>query len=104
MIKPIGVLKGFGVGNNQALCLESAQEIVQQLNEVIEHINEAERDKEETVKHGHWIEHMEFDYEGGYSGSSYSCSNCHESNYYDDIKEFNYCPCCGAKMDGVNNG
>ena len=33
------------------------------------------------------------------------CSNCHDCNIYDDWadgKKWNYCPNCGAKMDGGN--
>ena len=35
------------------------------------------------------------------------CSNCHDCNIYDDWadgKKWNYCPNCGAKMDGDGNG
>ena len=34
------------------------------------------------------------------------CSNCHDCNIYDDWadgKKWNYCPNCGAKMDGDGN-
>lgn len=65
----------------------------------IKMINEMPTIEAKPVVHAHFIEHMEFDYEGGYSGSSYSCSNCNEVNYYDDIKDFKYCPVCGAQMD-----
>lgn len=46
---------------------------------------------------GEWEEIMHFNFEGGYSGSNYRCSNCH----YDDCYEKTpYCPNCGAKMKG----
>lgn len=48
------------------------------------------------VKHGKWIEHPHFNFEGGYSGSNYGCSEC---GYDDAYEELNYCPDCGAKMD-----
>ena len=35
------------------------------------------------------------------------CSVCHDCNIYDDWadgKKWNYCPNCGAKMDGDGNG
>lgn len=44
-----------------------------------------------------WIEHLHFNFEGGYSGSHYECSNCH---YDDCYEETPYCPYCGAKMKG----
>ena len=54
--------------------------------------------------HGHWIWHEEeFEYE---------CSACHCRFDYNHTFEIfdhgfqyaNYCPNCGAKMDGVDNG
>ena len=44
------------------------------------------------VVHGYWIEHLHF----------YECSCCG----FDvcDIEDYNYCPNCGAKMDGDKNG
>ena len=49
------------------------------------------------VKHGKWIEHPHFNFEGGYSGADYECSMC---GYSDCVyEEYNYCPNCGAKMD-----
>ena len=47
-----------------------------------------------------WIEHPHFNFEGGYSGANYECSNCH---YDDCYEETPYCPKCGAKMKGVES-
>lgn len=44
-----------------------------------------------------WIEHPHFNYEGGYSGANYECSNCHFDDCYEKEP---YCPKCGAKMKG----
>lgn len=51
------------------------------------------------VKHGRWIEHPHIDYGGGYNGADYKCSICGFNDVY-DIEDYNYCPKCGAKMDG----
>lgn len=51
----------------------------------------------EPVKHGKWIQgkiariHWK-----------YNCSEC-GNPIYDKIKPYNYCPYCGAKMDGVTD-
>ena len=47
-------------------------------------------------KHGRW---MEFNI-------MMTCSVCDKDWYYDDnnCDEFNYCPNCGAKMDGDGDG
>lgn len=55
------------------------------------------------VVHAHWIEHPHFNFEGGYSGANYECSNCHYDDLY-DLDDANYCPKCGAKMDGERRG
>lgn len=44
-------------------------------------------------KHGHWI----------WTGSCQVCSICDEEQYGVDTGRY-YCPNCGAKMDGVENG
>lgn len=46
------------------------------------------------VRHGRWIDARE------YCGD-YMCSNC-EALY--GTNKFNYCPNCGAKMDGETGG
>lgn len=55
----------------------------------------------EPVKHGHWID-TPLD---RYKKFESKCSECgwHGISNYDsyvDIYEFEYCPYCGAKMDG----
>ena len=54
------------------------------------------------VVHGRWVQvihHVEF--EDGFVDRIYECcSRCHEPN---GRKTSNYCPNCGAKMDGGTN-
>lgn len=55
----------------------------------------------EPVKHGHWID-TPLD---RYKKFESKCSECgwHGISNYDsyvDVYEFEYCPYCGAKMDG----
>lgn len=52
----------------------------------------------DLVPLGRWIEHLEIGYDGACNGISYHCSECREP--YGDIEDMNYCPNCGAKMDG----
>ena len=71
-------------------------------SEVCETIDEAPTVDAKPVRHGKWI------YGEGKSGNDgYYCTNCHEHikwNYknesIDFIQKYNYCPYCGAKMDG----
>lgn len=85
----------IGRGNGKTI-ISAARNIAKEImKETVEKMPTVEA---KPVVHAHFIEHMEFNYEGGYSGSSYSCSNCLEINYYDDIKDFKYCPYCGAQM------
>lgn len=44
------------------------------------------------VVHGEW--------KLGKSGVVYLCSCCGYAAYPREEEEWNYCPCCGAKMDG----
>lgn len=49
----------------------------------------------QEVKHGEWI------YADGDVGYNvYRCSKCGEVISLDEEKIYNYCPHCGAKMDG----
>ena len=63
--------------------------------QILEAILEAPTADVEPVKHGHW-KHV--------AGMNSKCSEC---DRYFPVSEFdkrpfdvNYCPCCGAKMDG----
>lgn len=46
------------------------------------------------VVHGHWIEHEKYTF-----GTMYDCSIC-STRILDNGHSWNYCPNCGAKMDG----
>lgn len=53
----------------------------------------------EPVRHGHWIEHDEDTW-----SNEAECSECHKRIGYSGLpdrflKEFKYCPNCGAKME-----
>ena len=45
------------------------------------------------VRHGHW----EIDMRG-----NWACSLCGNDPYHDNMKNMNYCPNCGARMDEVS--
>ena len=47
----------------------------------------------EPVRHGHW-ELSPFD-------RNWTFSNCGDKPYHSNMKNMNYCPKCGAKMDKV---
>ena len=50
------------------------------------------------VVHGRWIEKEKYTF-----GIMYDCSLC-ENRILDNGHSWNYCPNCGAKMDGDGNG
>lgn len=55
------------------------------------------------VVHGRWISYPEcLAFEGAYHDEHIVCSACHSVwNIIDnDTERFDYCPNCGAKMDG----
>ena len=59
------------------------------------------------VVHGRWINYPEcLRYESAYCEEDIVCSECHSVwNIIDnDADRFDYCPACGAKMDGDTNG
>ena len=49
------------------------------------------------VRHGRWIEKGKYTF-----GIMYDCSLC-ENRILDNGHSWNYCPHCGAKMDGGDN-
>ena len=49
-----------------------------------------------TVRHGRWIYHPVDLFPGDFTQE---CSCCHEEEYL-TLYNVNYCPNCGAKMDG----
>ena len=52
------------------------------------------------VRHGRWIEHKHFNHDH-YIDSTYECSECN----VEEPLTSDYCPDCGAKMDGgFDNG
>lgn len=59
--------------------------------------------KEQGTKEAHWIEYPEcLKYDGAYSNDQIVCSACkHVFCIIDNCtEEFDYCPHCGAKMEG----
>ena len=60
-----------------------------------------------NVRHGRW-DNIPNTYmcvagkDGSYHGCATSCSVCHEIN--PNAYKTNYCPNCGAKMDGAHDG
>lgn len=54
----------------------------------------------ELVKHGHWIEVQRI-HETDHTAIC-ECSLCGDTVWvYDGQRAWNYCPTCGAKMDGA---
>ena len=49
-----------------------------------------------TVRHGRWVEQEKYTF-----GVMYACSIC-DNLILDNGHSWNYCPNCGAKMDGGN--
>ena len=58
----------------------------------------------QPVKHGYWEEVTDY---GGWGDTHYRCSVCGEEWYLEDGKpkdnNMNFCPRCGARMDGEQN-
>ena len=65
------------------------------LKDVIERIEDAPTANVAEVRHGHW---KYVDGDLGYS--DLECSECRATTAFFDDERFNYCPNCGAKMDG----
>lgn len=58
----------------------------------------------QPIKHGYWEEVTDY---GGWGDTHYRCSICGEEWYLEDGKpkdnNMNFCPRCGARMDGEQN-
>lgn len=58
----------------------------------------------QPIKHGYWEEVTDY---GGWGDTHYRCSVCGEEWYLEDGKpkdnNMNFCPRCGARMDGEQN-
>ena len=54
------------------------------------------------VVHAYWhgIEGDGYDPDGNIVWDTFECSNCGEEHYADGEPTWDYCPFCGAKMDG----
>lgn len=54
------------------------------------------------VVHAYWrgIEGDGYDPEGNIVWDTFECSNCGKEHYADGEPEWDYCPQCGARMDG----
>ena len=60
-----------------------------------------EQGKNDAVQHGKW-ERTDITEENGWALYRCSCCNWHTTYYYSFIASptYNFCPNCGAKMDG----
>lgn len=68
------------------------------LKKILQIVNEAPTIEAEPVRHGEWIDGKPF------TNSRWKvCSECHRSAPCPNGGE-NYCPNCGAKMDGGTEG
>ena len=56
--------------------------------------NGYEDGKKDAVKHGRWVHDV---------ANLHMCTNCLESYKSRDVTVFDYCPNCGARMDGTDN-
>lgn len=78
----------------------NAVEVVQQ---IVSKLNNMPSEDVQPVKHGRWIGIYEYCEKNGYipsgMGIYYWCSECDKS----EKKTSDYCPHCGARMDGEQN-
>ena len=70
------------------------------LSAVISYLSELHTVDAVEVVHGRWIEHVEI----GAMNNHYECSACHwKTPSFTIARDSNFCPNCGAKMDGDGN-
>lgn len=57
------------------------------------------------LAHAYWlgIEGDGYDPEGNIVWDTFECTNCGEEHYADGEPTWDYCPQCGAKMDGKDS-
>ncbi len=67
----------------------------------VDTITDVELADVQSVRHGRWEELTDY---GGWGDTHYRCSVCGEEWYLEDGKpkdnNMNFCPRCGARMDG----
>lgn len=66
------------------------------LEVIVFEIENSEQEDVQPVRHGHWINHISEIFP---ADSTVECSVCHEHESV-LLSHDNYCPNCGAKMDG----
>ena len=69
--------------------------LIEKFNEAVEEMPTADV---APVVHGRWIEQEKYTF-----GVMYDCSICGD-RILDNGHSWNYCPNCGARMDGYENG
>lgn len=58
----------------------------------------------QEVRHGKWIDtEPKYDYEN-HCAAHYQCSECGRRTGIKQTRTYKYCPRCGARMDGEENG
>ena len=96
-VDDIHIVWNGGRRNGKTLIAEAVTKI---LEEIIEKTPAVDA---EPVRHGEWIGYPEcLQYENALTEEDCVCSRCGEVfNCIDnDMERFDYCPHCGAKMDG----
>lgn len=66
--------------------------------EVEEIIKSVPKSDVAPVVHGEWVKDEEES--KGHIESIYICSACHNFSAWGETEKYNYCPNCGARMDG----
>ena len=99
-IKKADVLEYLSARRNQVLksplsTLDAKFEVMEIFDFVDHRVESADV---APVRHGRWIEHKHFHHDH-YIDSTYECSECKVEEPFTS----NYCPNCGAKMDGEAN-
>ena len=73
-------------------------------NKIIYRIKDAPTIDAEPVKHGWWIGSGDGYADGELVYDMWECSECgYDANGADEEPNWNYCPNCGARMDGDGN-